>query len=77
MAQLNDRMLNNSFMKYVYRGWAMQVLPGKRLKNCRLASETGRYCVPYPAAWTARFLVLLHKAVGSNLTCIFVDHGLL
>ena len=58
----------------------MRVEDGKRRRqtvaDIRRQVGTARCCVRYPGVTALLQRVLVHRAVGEQLTCVFVDHGL-
>ena len=58
--------------------WEMKNFVGEQIKIIREKVGDGKVlCGMSGGVDSAVAATLLHKAVGSNLTCIFVDHGLL
>ena len=58
--------------------WQMDDVAGQIIENCRRALDGKKVLLALSGGVDSSVAaVLLHKAVGDALTCVFVDHGLL
>lgn len=73
-------VLKNFIFKYCNAkgDWTMGDFAGEQIASIREKVKDGKVlCAMSGGVDSAVAATLLHKAVGSNLTCVFVDHGLL
>ncbi len=60
------------------RGWTMESFTESSIRGIREKVEGNRVlCALSGGVDSSTTALLIHKAIGDNLTCIFIDHGLL
>ena len=78
---LEGRTMLDNFIYKVCRAkgsWSMNDFAGAMVKKLREAIGSAKViCAFSGGVDSAVAALLVHKAIGNNLTCIFVDHGLL
>ncbi|MBL0715745.1 MAG: glutamine-hydrolyzing GMP synthase [Desulfosarcina sp.] len=75
-----QKMLHNFLFKVCgcKRSWTMQSFADQAIENIRARVQDRRVILGLSGGVDSSVTaVLLHKAIGRNLTCIFVDNGLL
>jgi GMP synthase (glutamine-hydrolysing) len=59
-------------------GWTMKTFADEKIQEIRDTVGSGKVlCALSGGVDSSVAAVLVHKAIGENLTCVFVDHGLL